>query len=117
MIIFPLLASPLPLSLSPASALRRRPPVIDSGLIVREDPHVAARALPSIGGGSDCAALDASESCEPLVCGGSALVCALHAWRIFLPHSLERTTGLIDNSWEKEPLLYFQATAAAGSLP
>ena len=42
---------------------------------------------------------------------------ALHASGIFLPHSLERTKGLIDNSWEKEPLLYFQAGkggAAAG---
>ena len=35
---------------------------------------------------------------------------ALHASGIFLPHSLERTKGLIDNSWEKEPLLYFLAS-------
>ena len=37
-----------------------------------------------------------------------ARVGALHAWGIFLPHSLERTKGLIDNSWEKEPVLYFR---------
>ena len=38
---------------------------------------------------------------------------ALHASGIFLPHSLERTKGLIDNSWEKEPLLYFRRSERA----
>ena len=81
---------------------------------MREDPHVAAEG-PCLrraeGRGCalrSCVRLGWRVGASPALPLALARVGALHAWGIFLPHSLERAKGLIDNSWEKEPLLYFR---------
>ena len=81
---------------------------------MREDPHVAAEGpclRKAEGRGCalrSCVRLGWRVGASPALPLALARVGALHAWGIFLPHSLERAKGLIDNSWEKEPLLYFR---------